>query len=99
MNILQNPEYLWWLLASTLIGGGLAWALNSLFHRSQRLHALKTIESQLVASTVQGEDLRSQLKAVQQDSQDLRQELRLMEVAKVSAETKLVDSQEHFESH
>ncbi len=96
MNILQHPEYLWWLLASTLIGGGLAWALSSLFHRSQRLHALKTLESQLVASTVQGEDLRTQLKAVQQDSQDLRQELRLMEVAKVSAETKLVDSQEHF---
>ena len=89
MNILQDPQYLWWLLASALIGGGLAWALSSLFHRSLRLEALQTVETQLAASKVQGEDLRSQLLALQQDDNDLRKEFRLMEVAKVSAETKL----------
>ena len=98
MNIIQNPENLWWLLSSALIGAGLAWALSTLIHRNQRLAALQRIESQLVASTVQVEDLRGQLIALQQDSHDLRQEFRLMEVAKVSAETKLLDSQQHFDS-
>ena len=98
MNILENPQYLWWLLASALIGGGLAWALSSLFHRSLRLEALQTVETQLAASKVQVEDLRNQLLALQQDENNLRNEFRLMEVAKVSAETKLSDTQQHFES-
>ncbi len=98
MSILQNPEYLWWLLASTVFGGGLAWVFSSLVHHRQRLETLKTIESQLVASTVQVEHLSALLKGLQQDSQELRQELRLMENAKVSAETKLMDSQQHVES-
>ena len=98
MNILQDPQYLWWLLASTLIGGGLTWALSSLFHRSRRLEALQSVETQLAGSKVQVEDLQKQLMALQQDDNDLRKEFRLMEVAKVSAETKLSDTQQHFES-
>jgi DNA recombination protein RmuC len=62
------------------------------------LEALQTVETQLAASKVQVEDLRSQLLALQQDDSDLRKEFRLMEVAKVSAETKLSDTQQHFES-
>ncbi len=98
MNILQDPQYLWWLLASSLIGGGLAGALSSLFHRSRRLEALQNVETQLAASKVQLEDLRNQLMTLQKDDNDLRKEFRLMEVAKVSAETKLSDTQQHFES-
>lgn len=98
MNILQDPQYLWWLLASTLIGGGIAWALSSLLYRSHRLEALQTIKIQLAASKAHVEDLRNQLTALHQDYDDLRKEFRLMEVAKVSAETKLTDTQQHIES-
>lgn len=98
MNILQDPQYLWWLLASTLIGGGIAWALSSLLYQSHRLEALQTIKIQLAASKAHVEDLRNQLTALHQDYDDLRKEFRLMEVAKVSAETKLTDTQQHIES-
>jgi DNA recombination protein RmuC len=98
MNILQDPQYLWWLLASTLIGGGIAWALSSLLYQSHRLEALQTIKIQLAASKAHVEDLRNQLTALHRDYDDLRKEFRLMEVAKVSAETKLTDTQQHIES-
>jgi predicted nucleic acid-binding Zn-ribbon protein len=98
VNILQDPQYLWWLLAGTLIGGMLVWALSSLIHRSRRLEALQTVETQLATSKVQLEDLRNQLAALHQEYDDLRKEFRLMEVAKVSAETKLIDTQQHIES-
>ncbi len=98
MNILQDPQYLWWLLASTLIGGGLAWAFCSLIYRGRRLEALQAVATQLATRTVQLEDLRNQLADLHQAYDDLRKEFRLMEVAKVSAETKLLDSQHHLES-
>jgi DNA recombination protein RmuC len=98
VNILQDFLYLWWLLASTLIGGGLAWALSSLFHRSRRLEALQTVETQLATNKTQVEDLRNQFMALQQDYNNLGKEFRLMEVAKVAAETKLSDTLQHLES-
>jgi DNA recombination protein RmuC len=98
VNILQDPQYLWWLLAGALIGGMLVWALSSLIHRSRRLEALQTAETQLATSNVQLEDLRNQLAALHQEYDDLRKEFRLIEVAKVSAETKLIDTQQHIES-
>jgi len=98
MNLLQDPPYLWWLLASLLIVGGVVWILSSLLYRSRQLEALQTIETQLGARTVQVEDLRNQLATLHKDYDDLRKEFRLMEVAKVSAETKLSDTQQHIET-
>ena len=98
MNILENPQSLWWLLACSLIGGGLAWGLSVLVYRSRQLEALLTAKSQLAANAIQLEDLRNQIAAQHQECNDLRKEFRLMEMAKVSAETKLSDTQQHFES-
>jgi len=98
MNILQNAQDVWWLLASTMIGGGFAWVLSALFYRSRRLEALRMIETQLAVSTIHAEDLQTQLTALHHDYDHFRQEFRLMEVAKVSAETKLTDTQQHIES-
>lgn len=98
MNILQNPQYFWWLVGCIFIGATLAWSLCSLIHRSRKLEALQTVETQLATNKVQLEDLRIQLSSLHQEYDDLRKEFRLMEVAKVSAETKLADNQQHFES-
>jgi DNA recombination protein RmuC len=98
MPILQNPEYLWWLLACAVLGGLFAWFLSTLIHRSRRVEALQTVETQLAGSTIKLEDLRKQLSALDQEYDDLRKEFRLMEIAKVSAETKLTEMQQHFAS-
>ncbi len=98
MLVFENPQYLWWLLASVLTAGGLAWGLCSLLHRSRKLEAFQTFESQQTANAVQIEDLRHQLDNLQQEHEALRKEFRLMEIAKVSAEIKLADTQQHFES-
>ncbi len=98
MPVLENPQYLWWLLASALIAGGFVWGLCSLLHRSRKLEALQTFESQQTANAAQIEDLRHQLDNLQQEHGALRKEFRLMEIAKISAEIKLADAQQHFES-
>ena len=98
MNILQHPQAMWWLLACTMLGGGFAWTLSALWYRSRRLEALRTIETQLAARTSHAEDLQTQLTALHHDYARFREEFRMMEVAKVSAEVKLVDSQHHIES-
>ncbi len=98
MNILLHPQDLWWLAGAALLGGAIAWALSSLIHRSRKLEALQRVESRLAATTVQLEDLRNQLASLHQEHDDLRKEFRLMEVAKVSAETQLSDTQQHFQS-
>ena len=98
MNILLNPQDLWWLAGGAIFGGTIAWALASLIHRSRKLEALQRVESQLAAKTVQLEDLRNQLATLHQEYDDLRKEFRLMEVAKVSTETTLLDTQQHFQS-
>ena len=98
MNILQDSQYVWWLVGCAFIGATLAWVLCSLIYRSRKLEALQTVETQLAANTVKLEDLRIQLSSLHQEYDDLRKEFRLMEVAKVSAETKLADTQQHFES-
>ncbi|MDH5564197.1 MAG: DNA recombination protein RmuC [Nitrospirota bacterium] len=98
MNILQHPQAMWWLLACTILGGGFAWALSALWYRSRRLEALRTLETQLAARTSHAEDLQFQLTALHTEYDHFRQEFRLMEVAKVSAEVKLTDSQHHIES-
>jgi len=76
----------------------MVWVVCSLLHRSRKLEALQTVETQLAGSKVQLEDFRNQLSSLHQEYDDLRQEFRLMEVAKVSAETKLAETQQHFES-
>ena len=67
-------------------------------YRSRKLEALQSVETKLAAHKVLLEDLRIQLSSLQQEYDDLRREFRLMEVAKVSAETKLADAQQHFET-
>lgn len=98
MNILQHPQAIWWFLACTMLSGGFAWALSALWYRSRRLEALRTMETQLAARTSHAEDLQAQLTALHAEYGRFRQEFRLMEVAKVSAEVKLTDSQHHIES-
>ena len=98
VKILQDPQYFWWLIGCTFIGATLAWGLCSLIYRSDKLKALQAAETQLAANTVQLEDLRNQLSSLHQEYDGLRQEIRLIEIAKVSAETKLSDSQQHANS-
>ena len=80
------------------MGGILALALSSLTYRSRKLEALQPVETQLAAHKARLEDVRNQLSSLHQEYDDLQKEFRLMEVAKVSAETKLLGTQEHIES-
>ncbi len=98
MNILQNPENVWWLLASAVIGGICTWFLSALFFRNRKLQALHTAETQLATNAVKLEDVQSQLATLRQEYDVLSKKFRLMEVAKVSAETKLGDAQQHMDS-
>ncbi len=98
MSIFQNPQFLWWILASALLSTVFTWVLTSLFHRNRKLEALQALESQLAANSVQLAGLQNQLKALNQEYTEVQKEFRLMEVAKVSAEIKLADAQQHFES-
>ena len=98
MNILQDPQSLWWFLASVLLGGGLAWAFCSLLYQNHSLKVLQHAETQLATRTAQLDGLRIQLGEIQQAYDALRHEFRLMESSKVAAETQLLDSQHHLES-
>ena len=98
MNILQDPQTLWWLLMSACLGSLISWGLSFLIHRNHRLEALQAVETQLATRTAQLEDLRNQLNTLQQEYHDLRKEFRLIEVEKISAETKLTNTQYHLES-
>ena len=99
MNILQDAQYLWWLLLSACLGGGLTWLLSTPFHRNRRLEALRSLETQLTNREAQIEHLRNQLASLHEDSEHLRKEIRLMEVAKASAETKFTAMQQQFDDH
>jgi len=98
MTILQDPQSLWWIFASALLSGICAWALSALIHRSRKLEALQTVKTQLATRTVQLENIQNQLASLHQEYDDLQRKFRLMEIAKVSAETQLSDTQRHFDS-
>ena len=98
MNVLQDPQGIWWLLSCALLSGGLAWVVSSILHRNRKLKALQSLESQLAANVVQLDNLHNQQTTLVQEHDDLRKEFRLMEMAKVSAETRLADSQQLFDA-
>ena len=98
MNILQNSQYLWWIFFSALLGAIFTWILTSLFHRHRKLEAIQSLEFQLAANLAQLEGLQNHLKTLNQEYTELQKEFRIMEVAKVSAEIKLADTQQHLES-
>jgi DNA recombination protein RmuC len=85
-----------YLLVGFLIGGTMAWVICSLLSRGRTLHALHDADTQLASATAQVEALRTQLTTLHRDHTQLHHEFRLMEAAKVAAETKLEDTQQHL---
>ncbi|HBP90393.1 MAG TPA: DNA recombination protein RmuC [Nitrospiraceae bacterium] len=65
-------------------------------YRGKRIQALQETAAQLASAQAQTSELRSQLATLQQEGERVHQEFRLMEVAKVSAETNLENTQRHL---
>jgi DNA recombination protein RmuC len=91
-----DPLLFWILLAGLLVGGAMAWAICSIFYRGRTIQALHDADTQLASTTAQAGELRTQLATLHRERDQLHQEFRLMEAAKVSAETKLEDTQQHL---
>jgi DNA recombination protein RmuC len=91
-----DPQLFWILLVGLLVGGAMAWAICSIFYRGRTIQALHDADTQLASTTAQAGELRTQLATLHRERDQLHQELRLMEAAKVSAETKLEDTQQHL---
>lgn len=91
-----DPQLFWILLAGLLVGVAMAWAICSIFYRGRTIQALHDADTQLASTTAQAGELRTQLATLHRERDQLHQELRLMEAAKVSAETKLEDTQQHL---
>jgi DNA recombination protein RmuC len=96
MNFPYDSQLVWLLLAGFLAGGAMAWAMSSFLYRGKKIQALHDADTQLASTKAQAEELRTQLATLHREQDQLHQEFRLMEVAKVSAETKLQDTQEHL---
>jgi DNA recombination protein RmuC len=94
----EDTQFLWIILTSALVGGGLAWILSSLLHQSRGMAALRKTEIQLTTSQAQEREFRNQLAALHHAHEHLRNEFRAMEMAKVSAETHLADMHQHIET-
>jgi DNA recombination protein RmuC len=91
-----DAQLFWILLAGLLVGGTMAWAMCSIFSRGSTIQALHDADTKLASTNAQVGELRTQLAALHQERDHLFQEFRLMESAKVSAETKLADTQQHL---
>lgn len=91
-----DPQLLWILLAGLLVGGTIAWALCSIVYRGRKIQALQESATRLASTQAQAGELRTQLATLQQERERVYQEFRLMEVAKVSAETNLENTQRHL---
>jgi DNA recombination protein RmuC len=91
-----DPQLFWILLAGLLVGVAMAWAICSIFYRGRTIQALHDADTQLASTTAQAGELRTQLATLHRERDQLHQEFRLMEAAKVSAETKLEDTQQHL---
>ncbi len=98
MNVFQDPQHIWWLFAGAITAGGLSWVICFLYCRNRRLETLKALETQLATRQTQLDALRTQMDDLHQTHDKLCKEFRLMENAKVSAETKLTNTQEHLDS-
>jgi DNA recombination protein RmuC len=92
----HNSQLLLSLLTGLLAGGAVIWLITSIWYRVKTLQALHDADTQLASARAQSEALRVQLEALHREHEQLQQNLRLMEVAKVSAETKLEDAQQHL---
>jgi DNA recombination protein RmuC len=92
----NDLQLLWILLAGFLVGGTMAWAISSILYRGGKIQALHDAHTQLASVKAQAGELRAQLATLHQERDQFHQALRLMEVAKVSAETKLEESQRHL---
>jgi DNA recombination protein RmuC len=93
---LYDPQLFWMLLAGLLTGGAMAWGICSIVYRGRTIQALHDTDTQLASTTARAGELRTQLAILHQERDQLHQEFRLMEAAKVSAETKLEDTQQHL---
>ena len=96
MTFSLDSQFFWIFLAAFLAGAAMAWAIRSVLYRGEKIQALHDADTQLASAKTQAEELRTQLAAFHQEREQLHQEFRLMEVAKVSAETKLEDAQQHL---
>lgn len=96
MHFPDDIQFVWLLLAGFLTGCVLAWAICAFLYRGRNIQALHDADTRLAATKAQEEELRIQLAALQRERDQLHQDCRLMEVAKVSAETKLQDTQTHL---
>ncbi|MDH4361272.1 MAG: DNA recombination protein RmuC [Nitrospirota bacterium] len=96
MTFPLDSQVFWIILAGFLVGAAMAWAISSIFHRGGKIQALHDADTQLASAKAQAGELRTQLAALHQEREQFHQEFRLMEVAKVSAETKLQDAQQHL---
>ena len=95
MISLYDAQFLWGLLVGFLIGGTTAWVLTSLLHRGQKIQALHDTDTQLASANARNGELRTQLATLHQEREQVQHDLRRMEVAKVSAETKLDATQQY----
>ncbi|WP_447965871.1 DNA recombination protein RmuC [Nitrospira sp. Ecomares 2.1] len=91
-----NPQLLWILLAGFLVGGTIAWVICSILYRGRKIQALQETATRFASAQAQTGELRTQLATLQQERDRIYQEFRLMEVAKVSAETNLENTQRHL---
>ena len=96
MTFPNDLQLLWMLLAGFLVGGTLAWAISSILYRGKKIQALHDADTQLASAKTQTGELRTQLATLHLERDQFHQALRLMEVAKVSAETKLEETQRHL---
>jgi DNA recombination protein RmuC len=96
MITLYDSQIFWILLAGFLVGGALAWVMSALVYRGRKIQALHDADTQLASAQAQTGELRVQLATLQQEGERVHQEFRLMEVAKVSAETNLENTQQHL---
>jgi chromosome segregation ATPase len=96
MTLPYDLQSLWVLLAGFLVGGTMVWAISSIFFRGRKIQALHDADTQLASAKAQTGELRAQLATLHQERDQLHQALRLMEVGKVSAETKLEETRRHL---
>lgn len=91
-----DSQLVWVLLSGLVVGGIITWAICSIFYRGKKLQALQETATQFAWAQAQTGELRTQLATLYQERERIHQEFRLMEVAKVAAETNLENTQRHL---
>jgi len=93
---LYDSQISWFFVAGLLVGGAIAWAISAMLYRGRKIQALHDADTQLASAQAQTGELRTQLATLQEEREQIHQEFRLLEVAKVSAETNLENTQQHL---